>query len=527
MNRTATRYTKILLLVFGCALLALSLRIGASTASAGQPEIFVTQEAPQLLFLPVIENAERAQPTATPQPTATATVIQVTPVTAPPIATTVPVPPARTGLFALSDWLTYNAATAIDAQGGVHLAFYTSDERHDDDSRGQPAYYTYCPPPAAHCVDGAQWHALVIMDDQVNEIQIAVNNDGAPRLLVRRNGSNGYDYDYWACNNQCTNGESWSGLRVTSAAGVDLNGVSSPQHSFTLDAQGHPRFVYSNSWGNGRHNGIWYALCDAADCTEPGSWRDVPIYFGADDKTTTSDNLTLKLFNDKPQVVTRLNTSGLADHVVYLTCESNCEDRLSWFSTPLLHPEAKGWASWDLELDNNGHPRVALYEPAAIDINVTGMLYYGACDSECTTADHWQLTPIANGEGKNVDLAIDSQGRTHMVYDAGQRAVLAERWCDSDCLTATQWQQRRLETSTQLQAEFPTAIPLNCDDGEHAWFDAIPQVNFTSQGQLVVAYDAVDYAVCYFRDPTNPQNPPGREVKRIWWAVRWAYFERP
>ena len=86
MNRTATRYTKILLLVFGCALLALSLRIGASTASAGQPEIFVTQEAPQLLFLPVIENAERAQPTATPQPTATATVIQVTSVTATPIS---------------------------------------------------------------------------------------------------------------------------------------------------------------------------------------------------------------------------------------------------------------------------------------------------------------------------------------------------------------------------------------------------------------------------------------------------------
>src|SRR5262245_374203 len=66
-------------------------------------------------------------------------------------------PPVRAGFFGLTDYLTYNAATAIDAQGIVHLAFYASDERHGDDPLGQPAFYTTCTAGAAACSDPNKW----------------------------------------------------------------------------------------------------------------------------------------------------------------------------------------------------------------------------------------------------------------------------------------------------------------------------------------------------------------------------------
>ncbi len=128
---------------------------------------------------------------------------------------------------------------------------------------------------------------------------------------------------------------------------------------------------------------------------------------------------------------------------------------------------------------------------------------------------------------RGVDLAIDPQGRTHLVYDAGQRGALGELWCDSGCTNPAAWQRRILETSDQLMQEFAPASPLTCDQQERAWFDAIPQVVFDAQGRMVVAYDIKNVARCYTIDPTDPTRRIYSEVKRIWWAVRWAQFPRP
>jgi hypothetical protein len=129
----------------------------------------------------------------------------------------------------------------------------------------------------------------------------------------------------------------------------------------------------------------------------------------------------------------------------------------------------------------------------------------------------------------NVDLAIDPQGRTHMVYDAGQRAIVAEAWCETgaDCTQAGNWQRRILETSDQLKALFPVASPLTCDQqAQQAWFDSVPQATFDAQGNLVVAYDAKNVVTCYYTNPNNPTGPPLSRVERLWWAVRWAVFGR-
>lgn len=437
---------------------------------------------------------------------------------------------SQNGFFVLRDYLTYNAATAVDAQGNAHLAFYLSDERHQDDPRGQPAYYAYCPGSSVDCTDPSNWSGLAQFSSQVSEVQIVATSDGKPRLLVRHNGSRGYEYEYWACHQQCTDAQNWAGVIAAQAAGVELWNTDMPQHSFALDSQGRPRFIYSNGWGNGRPTAIYYAFCDASDCTQPGTWQDSPIYGPLEGRTVTADYASLVFDGDKPRVITRLNLSGLPVGVNYHQCDQDCNTRDSWNSVELPNPNGIMWTNWDLALDAQGRPRIALYEPATIDITVGGKLYYGWCDTDCGNGDApFQLVQVASGEGKSVDLAIDAQGRTHMVYDAGQRGTLGELWCDTGCTDANQWQRRILETNEKLMEEFKPASPFHCDqpDEQRAWLDAIPTVDFDPQSRLVVAYDVKNVVTCYYRDPTKPNDPPQSRVERLWWAVRWAVFPQP
>jgi hypothetical protein len=434
------------------------------------------------------------------------------------------------GFFAHREYLTYNAATAVDAKGGIHLAFNVSDEKHEDNPTGQPALYTYCPGPASACADPSKWSTLVNLTERVNQVQIAVTSDGRPRMLVGRyrTDQNWSEYIYFACDQECTNPGNWAGLIIARPAGIELFEYDNPQHSFALDSQGRPRFVYANGWGNGQPNAMYYAYCDAADCTEPGSWSTATMMSGPSDRTLTIDYASLVFAGDKPRVLTRLNLSGLPVDTIYFECdELECSQDFDWRHVFLTHPEGKQWANWDLAVDKQGRARVALYEPAPPDIFVGGKLYYGECDDLCSIAESWQLTHVASGEGKNVDLAIDTAGRTHMVYDAGQRGALGEVWCDTSCANGAQWQRRILETSEQLQKEFAPASPLTCDQDERAWLNAIPTVAFDAQGRLVVAYDIKNVTFCYYSDPTDPGAPPKQKVERLWWAVRWAYFPRP
>jgi hypothetical protein len=433
-------------------------------------------------------------------------------------------PVERKGFFALTDYLTYNAATAIDGQGGMHLAFYVSDEQHQDAPLGQPALYTYCSAGTVACADPSKWSDLVQMDTGVNEVQIVATSDGRPRLLIRRNGSRGYEYDYWACEQQCASGQSWSGLFVTEAAGVEMNNATYPQHSFTLDSQGRPRFVWSNSWGNSRRHGLYYASCDATDCTQLDTWQHSLLHT-LDDKTVTAGYSSLVFDGDKPRFVTRIEYSGLPVEVRYYACDAECQEPLSWSYSPIPYPDQRQWDNWDLALDAQGRPRVALYEPANIDLTVGGRLFYAWCDSGCADGGTpFQMVQIAGGEGQSVDMAIDANGRTHMVYDAGQRGALGELWCDAGCAEAGSWKRRILETSEQLMQEFAPASPLTCSQQERAWLDSLPQVAFDAQGRMVVAYDMKLVARCFSIDPTDPTRRIYSEVKRIWWAVRLVQF---
>jgi hypothetical protein len=284
--------------------------------------------------------------------------------------------------------------------------------------------------------------------------------------------------------------------------------------------------VYGNGWGNDHTHGVYYVFCDAADCTDPSGWQ-ATLLETAQNKTISADYAALAFDGDQPRFVTRVTVSGLPERLAYFACNQACDDPASWASTTLQHPEGRQWANWDLALDAAGTPRIALYESPDPDIFVGGKLFYGWCEAGCAEPDAtFQIVQVASGEGLNVDLAIDAQGRTHMVYDAGQRGALAEMWCDANCASAGIWQRRILETSDQLMQDFAPASPFTCDQLQRAWLDAIPSVSFSPAGQLVVAYDIKNVATCYYSDPTDPTKPPSSRVERIWWGVRWATFGR-
>ena len=435
---------------------------------------------------------------------------------------------APRGFFASQERLSYNAAIAVDPAGGVHLAFYFSDERHQHNPLGQPAFYTYCPP-TADCTDPSKYNGLVqLSSTQVSEVQVAATSDGRPRLLVRRNGSRGNDYHYWSCDEDCLDAANWVGLFAAEGMGAEVSGADLPQHSFALDAQDRPRFVYSNGWGNGRPNGIYYAYCDAADCTEPGSWQETTVSFPVEFKTVTSDYAALVFDGTKPRVLTRYKESGLPVRLEYYACDAGCGERSGWARTILTHPESKQWANWDLALGPDGQPRIALYEAAGIDIRVGGKLFYGWCEADCNDVNAtFRIVQVAAGEGKNVDLTIDAAGRTYLVYDAGQRGVLGALTCDGDCTEPASWKRQILQTSEELQQEFAPASPFNCAQNEEqgrAWLDAVPKTAFDREGRLVVAYDVKNVAICYYTNPQNPNEPVWTKVERLWWAVRVGFY---
>lgn len=434
----------------------------------------------------------------------------------------------QNGFFASFEHLSYNAVTAVDARGGVHLAFYFYER--DQSPPDQSAFYTYCDGAAADCSNPANFSWLIQFDSRVSEVQVVATPDGRPRLLIRRLGSRANDYHYWACETECTDAQNWNGLYVAEAAGVELWGAEMPQHSFALDGQGRPRFVYSNGWGVGRPDGLYYAYCDAADCTQVGTWQETTIHTPIEYVTTTADYATLVFDGDRPRVLTRLNRSGLPVGIYYYACDAGCGSSSNWGETEIPYPSDRMWTSWDLALDPDGRPLVALYEPSAIDLYVSGRLFFGWCDGDCTGAGAFELVEVAGGEGKNVDLTLDAQGRAYMVYDAGQRGVLAALWCDDDCTDAGQWQRQVLQTSEQLHDVFAPASPFHCRQDEEegrAWLDAIPTIAFDNEGRLVVAYDVKNVAICYYQDPTRPNDPPTSRVERIWWAVRVDFFTAP
>jgi hypothetical protein len=396
-------------------------------------------------------------------------------------------PPAPTpsGLFLTRDIKTASADIAVDSAGGVH-AVYTGYVGYGTLS---PGYYAYCPANAA-CADTASWTILTFGSgkDYFIKAEIQLTSSGQPRLLLY-NEYNNRVYTYAACDINCTQAANWSTADVAAVQShIDMDSFEYSYHTFALDPQGRPRFIYEDHYGS-IHNGLYYRYCDA-DCINADNWEELNISAGPDydgDRVQTPD---LKFTaQGQPRIITQLYSQDeqYPAGVYYITCDQDCTDLANWQRTRLFD-RGNGHASWTLALNEHDQPRVAFYQGETDDGN-GNQLRYAWCDTDCTTVANWNtaLVGLSQGNGQSPALVLDNQGRPRIAFAIKEDQGIGYLWCNSQCDMAAQWHGQVAEPLDALNEDFPRPAPFGCD--VTTWLGARPQIALDPHGNPRIGYD--------------------------------------
>lgn len=494
-----------LLLLAGALLAALPRLAGATPPApargeAGPPDL----DAATTLYLPLLRGG--AQPPADPGPG--------------------PGPgpdPQRGGFFVEPEKKTGRPGVAIDARGGLHMAY----RYHVPYAQHPQVVYAYCPPPSAQCGDPAKWGRVAFLD-RAEEVQIELTPAGQPRLLaLLGDAENSFSslFVYAECDANCLDVDSWSGIGVQTRSDSLGSALTyyTPKRSFELDPQGRPRFVYyDNNYVNVEpdHIGGFYLWCDA-NCTEEGTWNETRITLREGYNNESISDPVLKFTRDgRPRILSLLYPLGngapgqpLRFELYYIGCDSACEETESWRRTAVTDRGSGYQPAWDLELDPaTDSPRAVSYQSGE------RKLFYHSCDGDCLDGG-WGSTELrADGWGLGADLELDGRGRPRMALLNGSRGagVMA---CDSACGQPASWGEALVETLDDLDAAYPVARPVTCDNG--LWDIYSPTLALDAAGDPHIIYDASYKARCQYVDPTQPA-PPTDVFHEIWHSVRYT-----
>ena len=388
---------------------------------------------------------------------------------------------------------TEGASIAVDANGGVHLAFaaYTAA------GGVYPAYYAYCP---ANCGVLNNWTVTSVQNIGTygGSVRLELNGSGQPRMLWYRqlSVSNNGVYQYGACNSNCTNPNSW-----TIATLYDDAVSSTNTRYFALNHQGNPRFLYTDTDTVNDHDGTYYAYCDM-NCTSAGNWREVQIS-------------TAYLLNDfslsfTPSGAARLafRYPGWDDTINYAECNGNCQNADNWNDVTLVDVLG-AYGAFSMDLDSQGRPRLAYYS-GYIDSSSADndFLWYGWCDSGCLNSSSWNFNSVGLPQdyGKDVELAVDAQNRLHLAYYAEDMTQsiygLGYTVCKANCTTGTPtWEDSFVETDSSLEISDPITPNPGCLS---YWLDVgkDPSLAVDATGQPRFGFTAVHYqgGTCSIRE---------------------------
>lgn len=445
--------------------------------------------------------------------------------------TSTPPPPAPVtdGLFIDTQLKTSSAGLQIDAQGGLHLAYYY----YEPVGEGKPTsgVYLYCP---ANCENNDRWTG-VGLGEQVNEIQLKLTPAGQPRVLFRAASQvreSGHDYYYGACDQNCTDPAQWSVIYLTSSSGIGvidlLKDDALPQRYFALDPQGRPRFVYND--GVTGHLGTFYAYCDS-DCTDPINWFETRINKDNGNQGPYRDeNFYYPALTFTPQGQPRLAADGVSMqdefYLYYLACEGGCEAESNWFSVPVAERGNGPNMSYDIATDAAGRPRIAFYQGGFLG-GQGEQLFYVWCDDGCFDGANWAGSEVGLGQnnGRGPDLELDAAGRPRLAYALYDAGGLGYSWCDSNCETpGAAWQHQVVKSRAELLAAWPVAFPPHCDGG--LWDGLTPSLALNKAGQPRIAYDTIYNARCWY-NPDTGEWDPWHEFHLIWRAVRVDFVTQP
>lgn len=492
--------------------------LGMGTALPDGAQLFMPVLAAdsevRAVHLPLVQNAPKSTAGPTEEPTVGPTVEPtVKPTTGP-----TPQPPQASAFFADRQWRTSSASLATDAQGGMHMAYvYYHGLAENVPNAG---VYQFC---AGACDKPEHWQ-MVRLGQEVNEIQLALTPQGQPRILYRTpTANNGWAFVYGACNTQCTDPNQWTLTQVATNEGmapIEINNDDLPQRYFALDNAGRPRFVYGDR--KGTHYGTFYRFCDT-DCTDASNWSETRI---------NKDNGGVGPYRDEdffypaltfsptgqPRVVTDGVTMQDEFFLYYLACDSGCDQAQNWVNTPIF-PRGSGFEfSYDVEINANGQPRVAIYEAAYLG-GGGNVLSYAWCNHACTEAGNWQRHPLGLAvlEGQEPDLELDGAGRPHIAYSLYKDGGLGYSTCSSACEgTGAKWQHKVLDSRTALHNDSTVPLPLICSNG--LWDGLTPSLALDGSGAPHIAYDATYYGRCHYVGEDKWE--PWSEMNLVWRAVR-------
>ncbi|MFN8444729.1 MAG: hypothetical protein U0175_28345 [Caldilineaceae bacterium] len=435
-------------------------------------------------------------------------------------------------LFLDPTWKTSDANVVVDAAGGEHVAFYYYEPKFED--RPNYALYSYCP---SQCDKGESWKSIGLAQDKdVNEVQLALNSAGKPRLLIRATSAlneNGLDFFYAACDGDCSQASGWTLTRVRTnlgTASVEYRDDDLPQRTFALDPAGRPRFIYVDRQNS--NYGTFYVYCDN-NCDKQESWQQVRINKVIQSPQFRDDDIlypTLTFTSDgKPRVVTAdfqpLDDSDLS--LAYIECNDGCNQSENWQAVKIAVRGSGSQASADLEFDADNHPRIAFYQEGLLE-QKGNKLFYLWCDNECLNSTNWQQRDLGLNtmDGQEPDLELDSAGRPRIAYADYDQGGVGITWCNEACETpGAQWQNKLIEDRNKLYQAWPVVYPPHCDGG--IWDGNTPRLILRGKGDPQLAYDGTYHARCFYDEDPTDNEPPIMALHLIERSVRLISFADP
>jgi hypothetical protein len=403
---------------------------------------------------------------------------------------------------------TTHPTVVLDSAGGVHLAFAADSSTPDDATR--PAYYAYCP---RNCTNAAAF-MVITLGDHVNYTNLALDQLGRPRLLLRLRRPTGqlFEYQYGMCEGACIHPAHWAFTSLTEAHPRPVGWGEPFSRFFALDPLGRPRFVYYDNGANSNdpHRGVFYAYCDS-NCGNAANWQETKLF---EDPDASEFALTLSPTGQPRLAYTSYDQSNFpySWYVAYAECNADCTIAANWFYARLVNTVSASvleFAKFALRVDTNGKPRLALYPGTGQGGTLSpGYLHYLWCNAaSCTGGSTWRALNLGlryrNGEN-GIDLALDSQNRPRLAYHAplAEGYGLYYTWCNTNCETSAQsWQNRQVEPSERVTQELPIPPWPGCSFPQcnppippctlSAWNTGVrPSLAVDRVGHPRIAYDA-------------------------------------
>lgn len=422
----------------------------------------------------------------------------------------------------------------VDGGDNLHIAYVDYVPLAEDPK----AIYLYCAK-ASKCHEGEGWSGIEFGADVLN-VMLDATRAGKPRLLLQQQGvvfDSGKDYYYAACDGTCDQMASWQIGYVTSTWGTAISDAldgSKAMRAFALDAQDRPGFAFYDRnyfYYEPDHIGGYYTWCES-NCTtgtpEERTWQEVYMGTGEEYDTDIYSFPVLQYTSDnKPRILVEVTTGSagmVRAGIIYKSCDANCDQPENWKHTKIADRGFESYVSWDMTLDAQNRPHVALYQ-GSFEGGKGHYLLYLTCAANCDAPASWKTLNLGadRGEGESPDIEVQPNGKPAITYlhNGGLGVYLAR--CTGDCATAAGWKHTILDTATDLEADFPVARPITCDAG--FWDARTTRLAFTSEGKMRVVYDASYEARCLYEDPTDPNDTPYYKFHQIRHAVRVLIWE--